>query len=41
MTIWELFCLVAVSYGLIELTLVKRGVIQGIPDEEKKNEPIL
>jgi len=41
MTFWEFFAWVAVGYGLIELSLVKKGFFKGIPDEEKNNEPIL
>ena len=41
MTIQEAFVWFAVIYGLVELSLVKRGVLKGIVDEGNKNEPIL
>tara|TARA_Y100001938_G_C8079922_1_gene428429 strand:+ start:2240 stop:2365 length:126 start_codon:yes stop_codon:yes gene_type:complete len=41
MTFWEFFAWVAVGFGLMELSLVKKGYIKGIPDEVNKNEHIL
>ena len=41
MTIQEAFVWIAVIYGLIELSLVKRGVLKGVEEKVDKNESIL